>query len=375
MGCPKQGVFFRPLDLFIQPTPLKPPYSPVNLNFLRSEKTFLFLRSTGQESIAFGVSEEFVQKEPDNGFLNLRKFLSGKDKVAFGHIAYRMKDDVESLYSKGPDRIGFPSIHFFIPAHQLDRSIGGPWKSHSGANGKVQELTEPIVRHGAAPVLDLTASTSRNDYLEKLARIKEHIQRGDIYEINYCIEHAGNSSQLDPFDLFMELDRKIGAPHASFYRMGDLFAICMSPERFLHVENGLITTRPMKGTRPRFEDEELDEASREELQSDVKERAENIMAVDVARHDLSRVAKTSSVKVQGLCEVIPYKNVFQMVSTIQAELRDGLDHIDLLQASFPMASMTGAPKIRAMQLIEDLEGIGPRPLFRLHWQVGLESSS
>jgi len=131
----------------------------------------------------------------------------------------------------------------------------------------------------------------------------------------------------------------------------------MSPERFLKVEDRAIVTRPMKGTRQRYADPETDRAARMELLHDEKDRAENIMAVDVARHDLSRVAESGSVHVEGLCEVRTFSNVHQMISTVKADLREGLDHVDLLKASFPMASMTGAPKISAMQIIEQLESM------------------
>ncbi len=189
-----------------------------------------------------------------------------------------------------------------------------------------------------------------------------HIQRGDIYEVNYCTERTASLPGFEPFAAFSRLLANSDAPYAALYRRGDFFALCMSPEHFLRVQDGRATTRPMKGTRRRSSDPETDADLMNELANDPKERSENIMAVDVARHDLSRIAASGSVRVDELCAVKSYPNVHQLVSTVSADLRAGMQAWDVVGATFPMASMTGAPKRSALRLIDATEDM-PRGLF------------
>ncbi len=227
-------------------------------------------------------------------------------------------------------------------------------------------LREPKVDHTSSEQQPASTQWERHvpkaRYLANVEKLLGHIQRGDIYEVNYCTERSAFLPCFDPFAAFGRLVERTDAPFAAFYRRGDLFALCMSPESFLRIEEGKVTTRPMKGTRPRSPDVETDRALAEELARDAKERSENTMAVDVARNDLSRVAASGSVRVEELCSVKTYPNVHQLVSTVGALLATGVSNRDLLQAAFPMASMTGAPKRRAMRLIDEVED-SPRGLF------------
>ena len=204
--------------------------------------------------------------------------------------------------------------------------------------------------------------TSKAHYLATVRGLLEHIQHGDIYEVNYCTERSTVLSHFDPFHAFERLIARTDAPYAALYRRGDLFALCLSPEHFLRVENGGVMTRPMKGTRRRSTAADADAALGLGLANDPKERSENIMAVDVARNDLSRIARAGSVRVDELCGVRSYPNVHQLVSTVRAGLRSDLRPWDAVRAAFPMASMTGAPKRRALQLIDEAEEM-PRGLF------------
>jgi para-aminobenzoate synthetase component 1 len=326
------------------------------VEFLRTHDTFLFIRTGEDESLAIDVDVSFEGKAEMTAFSGLRGFLKKASGPVFGHMAYRMKDAVEDLSTTGLDRIGFPSVFFFRPLHHYQRSGSGPWRHIEGTLSLLEELNgsaDVVQASRSVPVL--TSSIGRNEYLDIVGRVKQHIKRGDIYELNFCVDHVANAPDLDPFFLFSELDAAIGAPHAAFYRLKDKYVICMSPESFLRVKDGRMLTQPMKGTSPRFADPVLDEASANELRLNIKERAENVMAVDVARNDLSRVAAAGSVSVDRLCEVVPFSNVHQMISTITGTLREDKDHVDVLAAAFPMASMTGAPKVRAMELIEEFE--------------------
>ncbi|HRH36894.1 MAG TPA: anthranilate synthase component I family protein, partial [Flavobacteriales bacterium] len=205
------------------------------------------------------------------------------------------------------------------------------------------------------PSIEWECRTARESYLDQVAALLRHIQRGDIYEVNYCIKRVAKDPGFDPFISFERLMRNTDAPFAGFLRMGDRFALCMSPERFLNFRGGKVKGEPMKGTRRRGVDPAEDDLMKHELQNDPKERSENIMAVDVMRNDLSQVAAPNSVQVTELCAVRTYPKVHQMVTTIEADLQPARSQFDAVRAAFPMASMTGAPKYRAMQLIEAAE--------------------
>lgn len=210
--------------------------------------------------------------------------------------------------------------------------------------------------------LQWTERVPRDLYIQAVRKLLAHIQRGDIYEVNYCTTRKARVPTFDPFAAFAALDQRSQAPFSAFLRDGDSFAVCASPERFLAFNGRHVTGEPMKGTRPRHAEGDADRAAAVELANDAKERSENIMALDVMRHDLSRIAASGSVRVSELCAVRSYPRVHQLVSTVEADLREGLDPLDVLRATFPMASMTGAPKLRAMQLIDEAEQ-GPRGLF------------
>ncbi|MEO7081738.1 MAG: anthranilate synthase component I family protein, partial [Flavobacteriales bacterium] len=211
---------------------------------------------------------------------------------------------------------------------------------------------------GATPAMEPTTwvrTTSKERYLQQLRALLKHIQRGDIYEVNYCTQRTADLPAFDIYGAFTRLLAHSDAPFAAFLRDGDHFALCASPERFIRMEGERLISQPMKGTRPRGRSMAEDAALAEELANDPKERSENIMALDVARNDLSRIAKPGSVQVEELCAVKSYMNVHQMVSTVSARIREGVAPMDMLRATFPMASMTGAPKVRAMQLIDEFE--------------------
>jgi para-aminobenzoate synthetase component 1 len=200
-----------------------------------------------------------------------------------------------------------------------------------------------------------TRTTSRERYLAQVQTLLDHIQQGDIYEVNYCTQRTAVLEKFDPFTAFAKLLAHADAPFSALLREGDRFALCASPERFLRIEGDRVISQPMKGTRPRGRSRTEDSALAWELANDPKERSENIMALDVSRNDLSRIAASGSVKVEELCAVKSYPNVHQLVSTVGALIRPGVSPMDVLRATFPMASMTGAPKLRAMQLIDEVE--------------------
>jgi para-aminobenzoate synthetase component I len=195
---------------------------------------------------------------------------------------------------------------------------------------------------------------SRDEYIEKLEVVLKHIQRGDIYEMNFCFPFTGNGS-IDPVSAYKQLCRNSPAPFSCFYRMKHNYLICSSPERFISKTGSTIISQPIKGTIKRGSNEEEDEILKNSLRNSEKEQSENVMIVDLVRNDLSRIAKRGSVNVDELFGIYSFPAVHQMISTVSAEVRMDVTFSDILKALFPMGSMTGAPKIRAMQIINEQE--------------------
>jgi para-aminobenzoate synthetase component I len=195
----------------------------------------------------------------------------------------------------------------------------------------------------------------RAKYLQTVRALKEHIARGDIYEINYCVEFHSEEVTIDPFRTFFKLDSISRAPHACLVRLDKTWILCSSPERFLKKKGNKLITQPIKGTAARGKTIQEDERFKNDLSNSLKEQTENVMIVDVARNDLSRLAKKRSVQVEELFGIYTFEQVHQMISTVSCELKNGISFEEIIAATFPMASMTGAPKIRAMQLIREYE--------------------
>jgi para-aminobenzoate synthetase component 1 len=173
--------------------------------------------------------------------------------------------------------------------------------------------------------------------------------------MNLCQEFFANSCSINPYETFIKLNRTSPTPFSAFGKFADKFLLCASPERFLQKQDEIITSQPIKGTSPKGDSCEDDSRLKVELQSNQKERAENVMIVDLVRNDLSRIAQRASVRVDELCGVYPFRQVNQMISTVSCKQKSEVDFVDIVKATFPMGSMTGAPKIRAMQLIEQYE--------------------
>lgn len=304
----------------------------------------------GQWTIGAGCDPGFVPRQ--------EPWMNGDP--CLGYAAYDLKNRIESLTSRHPEEDGFALSAWWKP--QFLVKLG---------HGQAQMEAPPEwAREGEALLRSLIAdpeppkpmamatwvrTTPKERYLAQVKGLLESIQRGDIYEVNYCTQRTAHLPVFDPYTAFARLLCHADAPFAAFLRHGQNFALCASPERFLQLEGGRIITQPMKGTRPRGRSRVEDAALAAELAMDPKERSENIMALDVARNDLGRVALPGTVQVDELSAVKRYPNVHQLVSTASAHLRPGSTPMDILRATFPMASMTGAPKVRAMQLIDDAE--------------------
>lgn len=279
-----------------------------------------------------------------------------------GFLAYDYKNQIEKLTSTNIDNIGFEDEFFFTP--ELLFSISSidllvTYNSTLYSDEQIQlmfkKINELKIVKTESTFSVALPRVSKQNYLANVQKLKEHIQQGDIYEVNYCQEFYTDDFTLNPIELYINLNKKSPTPFSCFVKHDDKFLLSASPERFIKKKENKITSQPIKGTIKRGVNREEDEQLIHELRSDPKERSENIMIVDLVRNDLSKIAKRNTVKVEELCEIYTFPQVHQMISTVSAELEVETSFKEIIHALFPMGSMTGAPKIRAMELIEQYE--------------------
>lgn len=235
--------------------------------------------------------------------------------------------------------------------------------------------TEQLAPHWAAPGLPgLVSNFSRDDYLRAVARVIEYIRSGDIFQANLSQRLLYPQRELNPVELYERLRAVNPAPFAGLYLGDDWAILSASPERFLRVDDGAVETRPIKGTRRRPSGPEADLFTQDELRGSEKDMAENVMIVDLLRNDLSRVCMPGTVRVPQLCQIESYRTVQHLVSEVRGELREGASPWDLFRATFPGGSITGAPKVRAMEIISELEPTARGPYTGSLFAVGMNGS-
>jgi para-aminobenzoate synthetase component 1 len=266
-------------------------------------------------------------------------------------FSYDLKNSFENLTSQHPALSGFPLAGAFLP----DVIVGEKRNGESIQKGELPADRIAIERNLQLQNIEITADTTIEEYRKQFQKIREHLKRGDIYETNYCIRFSANIPDLDPIKLFEKLNSQSPSPFASLLKWKDAWLIGSSPERFITRDGDVVISQPIKGTARRSGNAETDQAKLEKLKVDPKERAENIMITDLVRNDLSHFAQPGSVQVKELCGIYPYNRVFQMISTVEAKIEPGLKHCDLIETAFPMGSMTGVPKIRAMEIADESE--------------------
>ncbi|RYG51329.1 MAG: anthranilate synthase component I family protein, partial [Chitinophagaceae bacterium] len=304
--------------------------------------------------LAAGASH--VAKFDHDHFSDLQAFHDLHKTHIFGFLGYDLKNELEVLESANPDKLGFPEAYFFIPTYLL-ASLNGELTVLKSPNGDevLIQIREQEISFSASRAIDVTPRIPKEQYLEKVAMLKDHIKRGDIYEATFCQEFFADDAQLDPLETYLNLTADFPTPFASFFKLDDRFIISASPERFLSKRDNQIISQPIKGTSPRSDDPVKDRLNMDTLRNDPKEQAENVMIVDLVRHDLSRIAMKGTVKVSELFGIYSFPSVHQMISTVICTLAEGMTVTDAIRNCFPMGSMTGAPKIRAMQLIDQYE--------------------
>lgn len=310
--------------------------------------------------LAIGAHKKLETDYP-NSFQKLKEFYDQEKDFLFGYFSYDLKNDIEELSSGHEDHLNFPEMYFFQPKKIFF------WKQNSlqllylpeYADSMETDLKE--IRQtkeppsGVSDQQTIFSKLSKKTYFKKVENILEHIHRGDIYEVNFCQEFHAEQYEIETLGVYKKLNQISQAPFASYMKRNDQFLLCASPERFAKKEGDKMIVQPIKGTARRLPDPDEDRKLANSLALDPKERAENIMIVDLLRNDLSKNALKSSVVVEELCKVYSFKQVHQLISTVVCRVNPDEHPVDIIKNLFPMGSMTGAPKISAMKIIEEEE--------------------
>ena len=296
----------------------------------------------------------------NNPFQHLDDFLAQNREWFFGHISYDIKNEIEDLQSLNFDGIQFPDLHFFVPEIVLmltetELQIG-VYSTHK-ADVIFQEINDSVKEETFInESIDLKSRFAKDEYLSMVKKLQEHILRGDCYEINFCQEFYSNATFINPLEVYKKLSVLSPNPFSAFYKYNTRYLLCASPERFLKKTGNDIISQPIKGTSERVQsDVRADNEKKNKLLNNEKERSENIMIVDLVRNDLAKVCTEASVNVDEFLKIYSFPQVHQMVSTIHGTLKENIAFSEILRATFPMGSMTGAPKKRVMELIEKYE--------------------
>ena len=304
-----------------------------------------------------------LQTDAHGAFEDLKSYQSETKDWIFGYLSYDLKNDIENLKSNNFDGLDFPELFFFQPKKII--RIKEKVVEFIYLNMVADEIGADFdeINKGATAYQEITSSSDirikmrifKDEYFHAAKEMLRHIHRGDIYEANFCQEFYAEDIRIDPLKTYDRLNSISKAPFATFLRNNDKFVLSASPERYLRKQGNKIISQPIKGTAKRSPNTVEDEELRNRLKDDPKERAENIMIVDLVRNDLSKSALKGSVTVEELCGIYSYEQVHQMVSTVTSKVPMNRHPVEVIKESFPMGSMTGAPKISAMKLIEELE--------------------
>ncbi len=357
-------------------------------SFLGSDP-FLVLKSNGQDITLLDPSKKETRRGSPFDFLAalLSRYTLDHSPYpvpftggAVGYFSYDLCHFIERLAATAVDDLYLPEccIAFYDLVLVFDHMTGKTYIASTGfpeqeeerrlerAAERIQEMKEkllaknsisknqPSLRTNVARGINLRSNFTHQEYLKAVDAVREHIAAGDIFQVNLS-QRFEAELPIPPYELYRHLRHINPAPFAAYLNFDEVTILSVSPERFLKVKGDLVETRPMKGTRPRGRSPAEDEALAKELKNSTKDRAENVMIVDLERNDLGRVCRFGTVKVQELWTLEKYATVFQLTSTVEGRLRQDKNRIDLLKACFPGGSITGAPKVRAMEIIDELE--------------------
>lgn len=310
-------------------------------------------------------AQTLLKTNYNNAFAELQVYRKEVNDYIFGYLSYDLKNDTEDLTSNNFDGLGFDDLYFFQPKKLFfikDDVL--EIKYLKDYKGEIEKDLEEIknydvmlnqVQHDKNHDVKIHKRITKKQYLKHLETVLNHIHRGDIYEVNFCQEFYAENAVINPLSVYQHLNEISTPPFATFLKLEDKYCLSASPERFVKREQNKIISQPIKGTAKRLKDKKADKELAEQLENDEKERSENIMIVDLVRNDLSKTATKGSVKVDELCKIYSFEQVHQMISTVVSEVNSETDSIEIIKSLYPMGSMTGAPKVSAMQIIEKEE--------------------
>ena len=304
--------------------------------------------------IAVGARDE-LKADTGTAFEKLENFRKKHNEWILGNLTYDLKNEIESLQSDNLDQLNFPDLYFFVPEILIKITgnnieiIGGRPKQ---IFTEIEQLNADIFFENKKDKVNVQSKLSEAEYINIVDKIKEHITKGDIYVSNFCQEFYALNSSINPACVYYQLNKLSPSPFSCFFRQGSNFIMSASPERFLAKRGSKLISQPIKGTARRGKNEEEDQQIKIALRNNQKELQENVMIVDLVRNDLTKSAKYGSVKTEELFGIYTFNQVHQMISTVTCEILHEISDIQAIKNSFPMGSMTGAPKIKAMELME-----------------------
>jgi para-aminobenzoate synthetase component 1 len=301
--------------------------------------------------IAVGARHELTASS-GSAFQQLEDFRQLHPGWMTGFMSYDLKNEIEEISSSNIDHLQFPDLYFFVPQHLIVITPASIEIISPEAQLVFNEINQQVLKkENAAPSIVLQPRFSKTEYISAVNSIKQHINRGDIYVTNFCQEFYAEHVAIDPLSIFEALNRVSPNPFSGLFKLQDKYIICASPERFLAKRGSKLISQPIKGTAKRGKGNE-DEAIMNTLRNHPKELQENVMIVDLVRNDLTRSAKKGTVKTEELFGIYSFKQVHQMISTVVCEIREDVSAIQAIKNTFPMGSMTGAPKVSSMKLME-----------------------
>ena len=337
--------------------------------YVKSEKNAFYLNSNQSAAkdssyqllVAVGC-REMISVNQGNALDQLELFQSQHNDWMFGWLGYDLKNQLEDLQSRSVDPLAIPDLCFIIPEHVFeisnDEVTVHTFASRESINHLIQLVNQTSLEDSKLfnqQEAEIHSQYSREEYLEKAQNFLNHIQRGDIYEANFCTQFLAENVEFDDALAFQELNEISTPPFSAWVRCGDYLVVSASPERYLKKKGPQLLSQPIKGTAKRHSDPAADQKLKNQLFKDTKERSENVMIVDLVRNDLSKTAVKGSVAVDELYGIYSFKQVHHMISSVTSQLREEFSGIDAIRTTFPMGSMTGAPKVSAMKIIEENE--------------------
>jgi para-aminobenzoate synthetase component 1 len=305
--------------------------------------------------LAAGV-KRCIECKAGNALTQLQQFIDERTAWIFGHLGYDLKNEIEQLTSSNPDGIEFPDLYFFEPEILVRLNEKEMQIEANDADAVFESiLNTPLNAGKNFDKLTIEGRVGKDEYINIVNRVKQHILRGDCYELNFCQEFYAAHAVIDPVDVYKKLSIVSPNPFSALYKLNSKWLICASPERYIKRQGDTILSQPIKGTSKRNTDQTADAKQKDDLFHSAKDRSENVMVVDLVRNDLAKVCREGTVEVNELYGVYSFPQVHQMISTISGELKEAISFKEIIEATFPMGSMTGAPKKRVMELIEQYE--------------------